>query len=250
MIQPCPGNERSPPSSFLTKRSTPSGGFLKEKEYSFLTKRSTPFGQFVEQKEYSFCSIFGAKGVLVWNFWIFFFFKLALLLLWKSGKRSTPFGPFLYEKEYCFFPIIGPKGVYIKCISIFISVVCGAILTCETIFCIYRISGIQFWHQRAQQNAALCFKTLFKTWSVSLLSVVQSRLVIPFFASTKSQEFNYGISARNRTRHCALRHFLRPDPYLWCPWSNLDIWNHFLHLQNLRNSIMASVCTTKRGIVL
>ena len=57
--------QRSTPSSFLTKRSTPSGGFLKEKEYSFLTKRSTPFGQFVEQKEYSFCSIFGAKGVLV-----------------------------------------------------------------------------------------------------------------------------------------------------------------------------------------
>ena len=112
----------------------------------------------------------------------------------------TPFGSIIEKKEYCFFPIIEPKGVYIKCISIFISVVCGAILTCETIFCIYRISGIQFWHQRAQQNAALCFKTLFKTWSVSLLSVVQSRLVIPFFASTKSQEFNYGISARNRAR--------------------------------------------------
>ena len=51
--------------SFLTKRSTPSGGILKEKEYSFLTKRSTPFGPFFDQKEYSFWSIFEAKGVLV-----------------------------------------------------------------------------------------------------------------------------------------------------------------------------------------
>ena len=38
--------------------------------------------------------------------------------------------------------------------------------------------------------------------------------------------------------------------YLCCLWCNLGLSYHFLHLQNLRNSIMASLCTTKRGIVL
>ena len=124
------------------------------------------------------------------------------------------------QKEYSFIPIFQDKGVDIKWSSIIISGVCGPILTCETIFCIYRISGIQLWHQCGQQNAALCFKTLFKTWSVSLVSLVQSWHVRPFFASAESQEFNYGISVCNKTRHCGLRHFEGPDQYLCCLWSN------------------------------
>ena len=126
--------------SFSTKRSTPSGGILKEKEYSFLTKRSTPFGPFFDQKEYSFWSIFEAKGVLVWKKKI----QLVLLYLEKSGKGSTPFGKKMDQKEYSFIPIFQDKGVDIKWSSIIISGVLGPIWACHTIFCIYRISGIQF----------------------------------------------------------------------------------------------------------
>ena len=97
---------------------------------------------------------------------------------------------------------------------------------CETIFCIYRISGIQIWYWIAQQNAAMRTKTHFKTPFVSLVSLVQSWHVKPFFASTESQEFNYGIIVRNRTRHCALRHFLRPDLYLCCLLFNLGLSYH------------------------
>ena len=46
------------------------------------------------------------------------------------------------------------------------------------------------------------------------MSVVQSGHVIPFFASTEPQEFNYDIGVHNKTRHCALRHILRPDIFL------------------------------------
>ena len=137
---------------------------------------------------------------------------------------STPFGKKMDQKEYSFIPIFQDKGVDIKWSSIIISGVCGPILTCETIFCIYRISGIQFWHQCAQQNAALCFKTLFKTWSVSLVSLVQSWHMRPFFASTESQEFNYGISVCNKTQHCGSRHFEGPDERFKC-------LNPFFHLQ-------------------
>ena len=66
----------------------------------------------------------------------------------------------------------------------------------------------------------MCIKTHFKTPSVSLVSLVQSWHVTPFFASTEPQEFIYDNGAHNRTRHCALRHFLRPDLYLFCLWSN------------------------------
>ena len=84
----------------------------------------------------------------------------------------------------------------------------------------------------------MCFKTHFKTWYASLVFLVQSQNVIPIFASTEPQEINYDIGVHNKTRHWALRHILGPDMYLWCLWSNLGMWYHFLHLQNLRNSIM------------
>ena len=86
--------------------------------------------------------------------------------------------------------------------------------------------------------------------SISLVSVVQSGHVTPFFASTESQESKSEVGSRNRTRQCALRPILRPHLYLWCPWSNLDMWHHFLHLLNLRNSFMTTARTTERGIVL
>ena len=57
-------------------------------------------------------------------------------------------------------------------------------MTYQNIFCICRISGIQLWHQFVQQNAAMCTKTHFKTPFVSLVSLVQSQHVTPFFAST------------------------------------------------------------------
>ena len=52
------------------------------------------------------------------------------------------------------------------------------------------------------------------------------------------------IFPRNRTRQCALGPFLRPNMYIWCYWSNLGMWYHFLHVQNLRNPNMMSDPTT------
>ena len=83
-------------------------------------------------------------------------------------------------------------------------------------------------------------KTHFKTPFVSLVSLVQSGHVTPFFASTESQESKSDISLCNRTRQCALRPILRPLLYLWCPLSNLDMLHHFLHLHNLRNPNLIS----------
>ena len=89
---------------------------------------------------------------------------------------------------------------------------------------------VHFWMKRSTPFSLF---PLQKEWttsghqSLSLLSVVQSRLVIPFFASTESQEFKYGINAHKRTRHCALRHFLRPDLYLCCLFCNLGLSYHF-----------------------
>ena len=40
-----------------------------------------------------------------------------------------------------------------------------------------------------------------------------------------SEKYNWKIYTSTSTIHL----------YLWCPWSNLDVWHHFLHLQNLRN---------------
>ena len=75
----------------------------------------------------------------------------------------------------------------------------------------------------AQQNTAVRTKAHFKTPFVSLVSVVQSQHVTPFFASTESQESKSNIGLHNRTRQCALRPILRPPLYLSCPWSNLDM---------------------------
>ena len=115
---------------------------------------------------------------------------------------------------------------------------------CETIFCIYRISGIQIWYCPMQQNAAMPTRTHFKTQSISLVSLVQSWHVTPFFASTESHKSKSDIGLCNRTRQCALGPFLRPNLYLWCPWSNPDMWDHFLHLQNLRNPNLRLPCST------
>ena len=46
---------------------------------------------------------------------------------------------------------------------------------------------------------------------LSLLSVVRSGHVRPFFACTNSQEFISDIGLRNRTRHCTLRPILRHE---------------------------------------
>ena len=46
---------------------------------------------------------------------------------------------------------------------------------------------------------------------LSLVSLVQSLSVLPFFTSTDSQEFDSSIALRNGTRHCALGPFLRPE---------------------------------------
>ena len=123
----------------------------------FWRKRSTPFGQFLDQKEYSFCSIFGAKGVLVWKFSNFQIFQ-----------TSTPFPLKIGKKEYSFWSIFGWKGVLLFPCS-----------PCKR-------SGPQ--------------------------------VVI--------------------------------NLYLCCLWCNLGLSYHFLHLQNLRNSNMASARATERGIVL
>ena len=58
------------------------------------------------------------------------------------------------------------------------------------------------------------------------------------------QESKYEAGSRNRTRQCALGPILRPHLYLWCPWSNFNMWHHFLHLQNLRNLNLRSLFST------
>ena len=81
--------------------------------------------------------------------------------------------------------------------------VLGPIFTCETIFCIYRISEIQIWYRFVQKNAAMCTRTHFKTHSVYL-----------------------------------------------CLGSNLDMWDHFLHLHNLRNPNLVSIIYRCRHLSL
>ena len=124
---------------------------------------------------------------------------------------STPFASIIGKKEYCFFPIIEPKVVDIKVdINLYLwclwsnlgvwhhflylqnlrdlNLILAHVTECDTIFCIYRISGIQIWYWFVQQNAAMRTKTHFKTPFVSLVSLVQSGHVTPFFASTESQK--------------------------------------------------------------
>ena len=70
----------------------------------------------------------------------------------------------------------------------------------------------------------------------NLFSAIPHTLIPPthlwghFFSS--SQEFKSEVTLHNRTRQCALGPILRPILYLWCPSSNLDMWEHYLHLQN------------------
>ena len=71
--------------------------------------------------------------------------------------------------------------------------------------------------------------------AVSQLPVVGSEHVRTLFDSTQSQESKSEVAVRNRTRQCALGPILRHTLYLWCLGSNLDVWDHFSHLQNLRN---------------
>ena len=77
-------------------------------------------------------------------------------------------------------------------------------------------------------------KTHFKTPFVSLVSLVQSRHVTPFFSSTESQEsksyilcnfchLNWGLTISGiqiwnqlRMQQCTLWPILRPNLYLWC----------------------------------
>ena len=54
-----------------------------------------------------------------------------------------------------------------------------------------------------QWNAAMRTRTHFKTHFVSLVSVVQSRCVRSFFASTESQESKSEVGLCNGTRQCA-----------------------------------------------
>jgi len=84
-------------------------------------------------------------------------------------------------------------------------------------------------------------------FAISQLPVVRFEHVRTLFDSTQSQESKSDISLCNRTRQCALRPILRPPLYLWCPWSNLDMLHHFLHLQNLRNPNLILVCATEHG---
>ena len=79
------------------------------------------------------------------------------------------------------------------------------------------------------------------SFAVSHLPMVRFEHVRSFFDSTQSQESKFDIASHNRTRQCALGPILRPPLYLWCPWSNLDMLHHFLHLQNLRNPNLISL---------
>ena len=84
-------------------------------------------------------------------------------------------------------------------------------------------------------------------FAISQPPVVRFERVRPFFDSTQSQESKSEVAVRNKTRQCALWPILRPTLYLWCPWSNPDMWDHFLHLQNLRNPNLRLLCATNRG---
>ena len=72
----------------------------------------------------------------------------------KKKRLSGPFPP----------PPIWTSPDFIR--PILYICVLGPILTCETIFCIYIISGIQIWYQFVQQNAAIRTRTHYKTQSV------------------------------------------------------------------------------------
>ena len=71
-----------------------------------------------------------------------------------------------------------------------------------------------------QQNAAMRTRTHFKTHFVSLVSVVQSRCVRPFFASTESQESK---SDMNIARQCALRYSILDQCCLSQSLSSLNL---------------------------
>ena len=90
-------------------------------------------------------------------------------------------------------------------------------------------------------------RTHFKTHFVSLVSGVQSRCLRPFFASSKSQESKSEVVVRKRTRQCALGPILRHTLNLWCLGSNLDVWDHFSHLQNLRYQNLRLSITKQHG---
>ena len=106
----------------------------------------------------------------------------------------------------------------------------------------------QFWHRLTQPNAAMRTMTFFKTWFLTLVSVVQSLSVRPFFASTESQEYNSDIVSHNITRNCAQGPILRHDLFIWSKWLYLTIWYDFFYVWKLRNPILASDSATKRGI--
>ena len=116
-------------------------------------KSSTAFGQFLQQKQCCFWSIFGTKALLDEIFEIFEIFQLALLLFNFYSKSSAAFGRFLEQKQHCFCSIFEPKVV--------------------AVFAVLNQSINQSINE-----------------SLSLVSVVQSGHVIPFFASTEPKEFN------------------------------------------------------------
>ena len=117
-------------------------------------KSSTAFGQFLQQKQCCFWSIFGTKAVLDEIFEIFEIFQLALLLFNFYSKSSAAFGRFLQQKQCCFWSIFGTKAAAAAAAAI---------------------------NQSINQSI---------NESLSLVSVVQSGHVIPFFASTEPKEFN------------------------------------------------------------
>ena len=70
--------------------------------------------------------------------------------------------------------------------------------------------------------------------AVSMDPVVRFEHMRTLSDSTQSQEFNFYIGSRNRMQQCALGPILRHNLYVWCPRSNLCVWDHFWHLQNFR----------------
>ena len=109
-----------------------------------------------------------------------------------------------------------------------------------------------------------CFWSIFEAKAVLLLvhfwskssakwkKKIQLALFFPIFWGKNSTAF---VQLLNQKQHCfipifgpkVVAVFKVMNLYLWCLLCNLGMWYHFLHLQNLSNSIMTLACTIKRS---
>ena len=97
----------------------------------------------------------------------------------------------------------------------------------------------QFYHKKQH-----CFWPIFTAKAVLLLVDFWNKSSTAFVQFLNQKLLQFLQSSINQSINQSM------NLYLWCLWSNLGMWYHFLHLQNLRNSIKTSARITERGIAL